>query len=138
MGMYFEQVKRFMDAFPNNQILIFLNDDLKSDASVVGKKLFDFIGVDANASINYSNKQNEAKMPKWAGLIKFITQTGLKRKIFRALPDSIQSKVKPIFFKEGKIPKMSEEDKKWLISIFKNDIEKTQALINRDLSNWLK
>lgn len=138
MGMYYEQVKRFMDAFPNNQILIFLNDDLKSDATIVGKKLFDFIGVDTNASVNYSNKQNEAKMPKWAGLVKFITQTGLKRKLFRALPASIQAKVKPIFFKEGKIPKMSEEDKQWLINTFKEDIQKTAALINRDLSSWLK
>jgi hypothetical protein len=138
MGMYYQQVKRFMDAFPNNQILIFLNDDLKTDANAVGKKLFDYIGVDANASINYSNKQNEAKMPKWTGLIKFITQTGLKRKLFRALPARMQANVKPFFFKEGKIPKMSEEDKQWMIALFKDDIEKTQALINRDLSNWMR
>lgn len=138
MGMYYSQVKRFLDAFPTNQVLIFLNDELKSNANNVGRKLFDFIGVDINAPINYSNKQNEAKMPKWTGLIKFITQTGLKRKLFRALPNSIQAKIKPFFFKEGSIPKMSEEDKKWLISIFKEDIEKTQALINRDLSHWLK
>ncbi len=138
MGMYYSQVKRFLDAFPANQVLIFLNDDLKSNANNVGQKLFDFIGVDINASINYSNKQNEAKMPKWTGLIKFITQTGLKRKLFRALPESIQAKIKPVFFKEGSIPKMSEEDKQWLNTIFKEDIEKTQALINRDLSHWLK
>ena len=138
MGMYYQQVKRFMDAFPNNQILIFLNDDLKTDANAVGKKLFDYIGVDANASINYSNKQNEAKMPKWPRLIKFITQTGLKRKLSRALPSRIQTNVKPFFFKEGKIPNMSEEDKQWLITLFKDDIQKTQVLINRDLSNWLR
>ncbi|MFM7016099.1 MAG: sulfotransferase domain-containing protein [Bacteroidota bacterium] len=138
MGMYYEQVKRFVDAFPKEQILIFLNDDLKSNAATVGNKLFQFIGVDTSAPINFTNKQNEAKMPKSAGLIKFITQTGLKRKIFRALPQSIQEKIKPFFFKEGSIPKMSAEDKSWLISVFKEDIEKTQALINRDLSNWLK
>lgn len=138
MGLYYEQVKRFLDTFPKEQVLIFLNDDLKTDAAAIGEKLFSFIGVNTAAAINYSKKQNEAKMPKSAGLIKYLTQTGLKRKIFRALPDSIQTKIKPYFFKEGKIPKMSEEDNQWLMSIFKEDIEITQTLINRDLRTWLK
>ena len=70
--------------------------------------------------------------------MKWITQTGIKRKVFRALPTFLQNKVKPLFFKEGAIPKMSEEDRKWLIEIFKEDILKTQTLIQTDLSNWLK
>lgn len=138
MGMYYEQVKRFLDVFPKEQVLIFLNDDLKNNASEVGKKLFRFIEVDEQASINYSKKQNEAKLPKSAGLIKFLTQSGIKRKIFRALPEIIQTKIKPLFFKTGDIPKMSDQDKNWLITIFKEDLEKTQLLINRDLTNWMR
>jgi hypothetical protein len=42
-----------------------------------------------------------------------------------------------LFFKEGKIPKMSDEDKKWLQVQFREDINKTQNLIGRDLSSWL-
>ena len=138
MGMYSNQVNRFLHEFPKDHILILLNDELKADAAAVGKRLFQFIGVDPNVAIDYTKKQNEAKLPKWPGLVKWITQTGIKRKVFRALPTFLQNKVKPLFFKEGAIPKMSEEDRKWLIEIFKEDILKTQTLIQTDLSNWLK
>jgi hypothetical protein len=138
MGMYHDQIKRFIDVFPSSQIKIYLNDDLKKSASVVGKDLLSFLQVNLNATIDYSKKQNEARLPKSAGIIKLITQTGLKRKIFRALPKKMQEKVKPLFFKEGNIPKISKEDHQWLLEKYKSDIEKTQNLIGRDLSDWLK
>lgn len=138
MGMYYEQVKRFIDIFPNAQIKIYLNDNLRENASALGKDLFNFINVDDQTSVDFNQKQNEARMPKSAGLIKFITQTGIKRKIFRALPLKMQEKIKPLFFKEGHVPSISAEDRAWLIEIFREDILKTQTLIGRDLSSWLK
>jgi hypothetical protein len=137
MGLYYDQVKRFLDMFPKNQVLIFLNEELKSNPQNVGERIFEFIGVNPFAKINYSAKQNEAKIPKSAKLIKFLTQTGIKRKIFHLLPESIQAKIKPIFFQKGAVPKMSDDDRKWMLHFFKEDIEKTQTLIERDLSNWL-
>jgi hypothetical protein len=137
MGLYYDQVKRFTDVFEKDQIKIYLNDDLKKNAEAVAKDLFTFLGVNTKVDIDFHKKQNEARLPKSAGFMKFITQTGLKRKIFRSMPKSIQDKVKPLFFKEGKIPKMSEEDKKWLMVQFREDINKTQNLIGRDLSSWL-
>lgn len=138
MGLYHDQVKRFMDVFPSSQIKIYLNDDLRINASSVGKDLFQFLAINLNSTIDYSKKQNEARLPKSAGIMKLITQTGLKRKIFRALPIKMQEKVKPLFFKEGKIPKISNDDRAWVLEKYKSDITKTQNLIGRDLSGWLK
>jgi hypothetical protein len=138
MGLYYNQVKRFLDTFPKNQILIFLNEELKSDPKNVGERIFEFIGVNPHAAINYKAKQNEAKIPKSAKLIKFLTQTGIKRKIFHLLPESTKVKIKPLFFEKGAVPKMSTENKKWMLHFFEDDIKKTQSLIERDLSNWLK
>ena len=138
MGLYYDQVKRFMDVFPVSQIKIYLNDDLKLNPSSVGKDLFQFLDVNLNTTIDYTKKQNEARLPKSAGIMKLITQTGLKRKIFRMLPIKLQEKVKPLFFKEGKIPKISNNDHAWLLEKYKSDIMNTQNLIGRDLSGWLK
>jgi hypothetical protein len=137
MGLYYDQVKRFTEEFEKDQIRIYLNDDLKKNAEALAKDLFTFLGVNTKVDIDYHKKQNEARLPKSAGFMKFITQTGLKRSIFRSMPKSIQEKVKPLFFKEGKIPKISEEDRKWLSVQFSDDIQKTQNLIGRDLSSWL-
>jgi hypothetical protein len=138
MGLYYNQVKRFLDTFPKNQILIFLNEELKANPQNVGERIFEFVGVNSHAQINYSAKQNEAKIPKSAKLIKFLTQTGIKRKIFHLLPESVKVKVKPLFFEKGAVPKMTQEDKNWMLHFFEEDIKKTQTLIERDLSNWLK
>jgi hypothetical protein len=137
MGLYYDQVKRFTEEFEKDQIRIYLNDDLKKNAEALAKDLFTFLGVNTKVDIDYHKKQNEARLPKSAGFMKFITQTGLKRSIFRSMPKSIQEKIKPLFFKDGKIPKMSMEDRKWLSEQFSEDIHKTQKLIGRDLSSWL-
>ncbi len=137
MGMYYEQVKRFTDIFDKDQIKIYLNDDLKKNPEAVAKDLFTFLELGTSVDIDFHKKQNEARLPKSAGFMKFITQTGLKRKIFRAMPIVIQNKIKPLFFKEGKIPKMSNADRAWLFAQFHENILKTQQLIGRDLSSWL-
>lgn len=137
MGMYSEQIKRFTDTFDKEQIKIFLNDDFKKDPEAIAKDLFTFLGVNTSVNIDYHKKQNEARLPKSAALIKFITQSGLKRRVFRLMPKSVQDVILPLFFKEGKIPKMLEEDRKWLSALFREDILKTQTIIGRNLSSWL-
>lgn len=136
LGLYAEQIKRFQDLFPVDQIKIFLFDDLKTDNQKLAKELFAFLGLRSDVSIDYNERHNEARIPKNPGFIKFITQLGVKRKLFRALPKAWQKKAKDSFFKEGKVPKMSNEDKKWMTTRYLNQIEQLEKLIQRDLTSW--
>jgi hypothetical protein len=137
LGLYSEQIKRFTDIFPAQQIKIFLFDDLKKDNKSLVKELFEFLDLRTDTPIQFDEKFNEARVPKNPGLIKFITQIGLKRKIFRALPSSWQKKTKDAFFKEGKAPKMSAEDRAWMSSRYHQDIQQLEKLIQRDLKHWM-
>lgn len=135
-GLYYDQVKRYLDIFPRNQVLILFNEDLKSDNQKVMEELFTFIGVKADVMLNYNERYNEAKVPKSARLVKFLTDTGLKRRVFRTLPESVQGKVKEAFFSKDPVPKMSEDDRNWMTSRYREDIRKLETLLGRNLRHW--
>jgi hypothetical protein len=137
LGLYADQIERFQQLFPASQLKVYLFDDLKSNNRALVKDLFRYLNLKEDVAINYDEKHNEARLPKNPGLIKFITQLGIKRRIFRALPKSWQQNVKNSFFKEGKAPKMDPADRKWMTDRYVSDIHKLEKLIGRDLSHWL-
>ena len=136
-GLYYEQVKRYLEIFPPAQIKIIFSEQLKSDNREVMTDLFRFIGVETVVAINYKEKFNEARVPRNAHLIKFLTDTGLKRKIFRTLPEKIQGRVKASFFSKDPVPVMSTEDRGWMNSRYRADIVKLSQLLQKNLDHWL-
>lgn len=137
LGMYTAQIKRYKELFTPDQLLILFFDDLKKNTPAVIDSVFKHLHL-RNIPVNYEERHNEAKTPKNTRLIHLLTQTGLKRRVFRMLPASIQSPVKNMFFKQGKPEKMSSEDRAWLTEIFRDEITKLSSEMNRDLSDWLK
>lgn len=138
LGLYAEQVKRFTSLFPKEHLRIFLFDDLKNDNKKLVRELFTFLDLRTDVPVNYDEKFNEARIPKNPGLIKFITQAGIKRKIYRALPEAWKKQVKDAFFKEGKVPKLSPADRQWMSARYHDDIRQLENIIQRDLSHWLQ
>ncbi|MBK9638975.1 MAG: hypothetical protein IPO63_14665 [Bacteroidetes bacterium] len=46
-------------------------------------------------------------------------------------------KTKDAFFREGKVPKMSDEDRKWMSARYHHDILQLENILQRDLKHWL-
>lgn len=63
MGRYFEQVKRYFDLFPREQIQISLYRDLRSDLRSYLKETTRFIGADDSFEFNINTRYNEATLP---------------------------------------------------------------------------
>lgn len=137
LGLYAEQVKRFTDQFPAAQVKIFLFDQLKENNKALAAELFEFLNLENKYAIQYDEKFNEARLPKSPLLVKTITQTGIKRKIFRALPAAWKASIKSAFFKKGPVPRLSAEDRKWMTDRYRSDILKLQDMLGRDLNHWL-
>jgi hypothetical protein len=137
-GMYYEQVKRYYELFPPEQIYVILYDDFKKDAAGEMKKLFAYIGVDDNYTTDMSRKHNEAGMPRFGKLNYILTQSGLYSFSKKILPDSLKQTVKNIFYSKKNIPGMTSDERAWLINYYREDVVKLSALIQRNLKNWLK
>lgn len=141
---YSEQVKRYLDVFPREQIHIILMDDFKANTAQVYRDTLAFLGVDPTFTtsfevINSSRKiksltlhwlmsQHHA-LPTTRSVIKALVPRPLRRKLFR--------KVFHTNVTRQKHPPMNPETRAWLQEHFRDDVQRLATLIDRDLmSLW--
>lgn len=65
-GRYAEQIERYLQFFPIEQILLLPSESFFADPAQTLRLVFDFIGVDANYKIEDLAPQNVSKKPKLA------------------------------------------------------------------------
>jgi len=138
LGLYSQQVKRFLDTFGRSNVRVYLNDDLKDDSEGLMKDLYEFVGVDSNFRLDFSKRYNVGRVPKLKKLNYFITKYGIKKPLFHLFPKRYKERIKGLFFKNNVRLQLKNEDGEFLLDFFKKDIEKLSDLIDRDLSNWIE
>ncbi len=134
LGLYHDQVKRYLDLFPREQIRIYLYEDWVADNHAVLDDLALFLETSPFQVEKrvVSNRIN--KIPANAKLTNFVRHSGLKTLLRRVLPEPLQTGLKNRFYKPpGRLsPAVREE----MYTSFKDDIERLEDLIGIDLSNW--
>lgn len=138
IGMYYEQVKRYLTVFPQEQIKIILYDDYRNDAIKTLKEICNFLNIDSNFEFEFSKEHNKAMIPKSGAVALMMRQKGLKAFAKKIFPKSWKNIISKIFFTNKNLPKLSVDDRKYLIELYKEDIQKLSQLINRDLTSWVK
>lgn len=137
-GKYFEQIKRIYQYFPKEQVRIYLYDDYKVNKKEVMRDMYSFLGVDSSFFPSSDKRVNEAGLPRFKYLNYFIAQTGFLRKWARSiLGDKGKALATKMMYANDNIPKLSEEEKRYLTNYYREDVEKLSALLNRDLKVWL-
>jgi Sulfotransferase family len=63
LGLYYEQVKRFLAAFPEERVRIYWYEDYQADPARMLAAVFRFLEVDSNFSPDLSKRYLEASMP---------------------------------------------------------------------------
>ncbi len=137
IGMYAEQVKRFIEIFPERQRRIYLFDDFKKDAGAVVRDMFTFLGVDPDVDIDYTQKFNPSFIPKNKLIGKLNTQKKIKDWLKGVLPKSVKSKFKKTFYTDKDLPRITPAERKFLAEVFREDVMKLGKLLNRDLTKWV-
>ena len=139
-GMYYKQVKLFMETFSNIKIILY--DDFVNDQLNVLDQLVDFFGLDR---YNFETKQkyNVSGAPKnrfYKVLSELINKESSLKSLFKKyMPKNIiihlTHKVKKELYKKVIL---TQKEKEILLNIYKDDIVALQSIINNDLKHWLK
>jgi len=137
LGMYHEQVKRYLDNFPAEQVKIFLYNDFKKDAGLVLKEISRFLEVDSSFQFDISRSYNTASVPKTKWLGKFVQRNRGINFLKSRLPKQWNTRLKKILFTSRNKPEMTGEERKFVADLYKEDIKKLSLLINTDLSSWM-
>lgn len=138
IGHYYQQLKRYYDLFPSDQIKIFLFDDYAANPDKVVSEMFEFLGVNPHFKADTSEKANEGGVPKWKLMNYVLHQWGLINWAKQKLPRSWRAPFKKWMYSKGdKKPSMTQEERAFLVNYYREDILQLEKLIHRDLSKWL-
>jgi len=138
LGYYYEQIKRYLDAFGSEQVKVFLYEDVVSNIDGVVSEIYSFLQVDDNYKPGTDQKHNVFLAPKNSLIGKLYTSKAFRTIARKLFSEKLQNAVKNRFFVKEKKPSLDQDLKNTMHSLFHDDILKTADLLNKDLSHWLK
>jgi len=150
-GLYMSQIEKFLEHFTRDRFLFLLLNDLKSDPAGVFEELQRFLGVDvrdlAEANVAPANRGGDvpvasrrltrflratARLPGLSALSRALP-AGMKGRFFDRLRTSRLSRFVAI---GRRIPPMRQETRGMLLEKFREDTERLESFLDRDLSAW--
>lgn len=142
-GYYYEQLQRYFQIFSRDQITIYLFEDLEDNPRTFMQDLYRFLEVDEHFLPDLSKKFNPSGSPKSRLLQRLLSRhhpikSFLKNILSEKAKEKLRHMQLAIQKKNLNRIEFTDEMRKPVVELYKNDILKLQDLIGRDLSAWLK
>jgi hypothetical protein len=133
LGEYSEQIQRYMDYFPLEQLFIHLTEDLSTPFFY--RELCAFLEVDY-FELSKPEKSNTAGLSRYPKVNQWLTQNNLKKRLGQIIPQPFRNRIKKIYYTNVNLPTLNEVDGQYLAEYYADDIQRTAQLIDRDLQHW--
>ncbi|MFK5986665.1 MAG: sulfotransferase [Pseudomonadota bacterium] len=142
-SMYSQHLQVYFDIFDKGNVKIFFFGDLKKDPTKFAMKLYNFLGISFYEQINYKKKVRIASKSKYyflSKLVKFLANLSRKVGLVNLVGLIKHSPIVSFLYVEYKDdkPKISDDDREFLLGIFREDVHCLEKLLNVELSAWLK
>lgn len=141
LGFYYVHLKRYYDLFHPSQIAVYTYDEFRVSPIEVLQSIFRFLDVDSTFVPDTSIRYNESGTPRFRTVHTLLTQPSLAKKFLKQiLPSQLRLRSRQAAMQWNlytEKPELSEETKRNLVELFRDDILNLQSLIQRDLSSWL-
>jgi hypothetical protein len=137
-GFYGRQLQRFYDRLPADRIHILLHEDLAQDTAATMHGLWNFLGVDPDASVDMSTRHNRGAAPRSQCLNRVLWP--LVDGLSSALPPTLRGSglgERLLWRTYGPPPERPSWLEPRLRSLYRDDIALAARLTGRDLSAWL-
>jgi hypothetical protein len=138
IGLYYEQVKRYLDLFPKANICLRFYEDYSDRPAEFVSDLFRFLGVDSTFAPDLSKKHLQPRIPRNLAASDALKKSGLWQFAKRITPPSMLTRMRSLAFRPRKALVMDRRERDYLIGYYREDIRKLSSLANRDLGAWLQ
>lgn len=138
-GFYHRHLRRFLDVFPRENLLVLLHDDLATNTASTIKTILGFLGVDDNVPLDLSKRYGGAGVARNKTLEGLMTNPAtrmIERNLPRPILRTVHRFTKPVRAKNVTRLEMPAAARDRLRSVFQDDIEALETLLDRDLSAW--
>jgi hypothetical protein len=131
-GRYAEQLQRYYDRFPRQQILVLLQEELRADPERFIRRCADFLGLPVEGFSAPGGRvahRNAARLPRWPRLQRWARPVREVFPRFGYLVDRLNLERRPY-------PPMAEETRRRLERLFAPEIDAFEALTGIDADVW--
>jgi hypothetical protein len=141
LGEYSPHIERYREVFGPDNVHVIVYDDLRADTPGVVRGIFEKLGVDPGAEIDY-RVFNANKVPRssWAQRLLREPPAGLERAFRTLTPKRLHGRLVPALVRANTRyeprPPMTEETRRRLQEDFRPEVERLSALLDRDLTGW--
>ena len=141
IGLYAQQVEKYLNYYPKDKFLFLLNEDL-SDFSPLAHQLQDFLGLDDHFTQLSPKKSNPTALPKNSNLHNWLRKNSkIKNLLKPLLPYRLRYKLKENILESNLRviipPDLDDETTNFIRTLYSEEIKRLQEIICRDLSKWL-
>lgn len=140
-GLYYNPVKKFLEAFSSDQVLIILFEELRTDEANVFRKLCQFIDVDDTFTPTSYERANVGGIPKSRTLHKLLKRRWAVTTLLKPfLPVTWRKTVRQRLITQNlhRYPPMMADERQRLTDYYREDILQLQSIVDKDLSSWLR
>ena len=136
VGLYAQQLKRYFDIFPRDQIKIFLYDEFLENPGAVFQEMCRYLGVDDQFVPDMSGRGKVAYRPKNLALDQCLHWprpdcTGIGRRVPRRLPKGILAWLER--WNSAPVPKLDPGLRQDLSRLFHEDVRELEELLGRKI-----
>lgn len=138
IGLYYHQVKRYLEGFPRDHIRIYWYEEDWLQPWRLLADLFAFLNVDPAFQPDISRKSLERRAPRLPGLSYFLKRYNVWYPLRAMVPPRLRPSLSKIAFRRDRSLTMDPRDRRYLVDYYREDIRQLAALLDRDLSRWLR
>jgi Sulfotransferase domain len=138
LGLYYEQVKRFFELFPRENVLILWYEQYQTRPLETLVDIFRFLGVDTTFVSDTSKRYLEPQIPRFNAMSHFFKRCGGWQRAEDWAPNVPRPFWHRLVFRQRSSVSMDAGDRECLYKYYGEDIRKLSNLLNHDLTAWLR
>lgn len=142
VGMYSHQIRRYHDIFGKERVKVIVYDEFRADTPRIYSDVLEFLGVHDISLQHFDivNARREVRNPQLWRFLKF-GPPGLRRVWRAALPARVRGAALRWINQKNAVvrppPPMKSVTRTYLQDLFRPEVERLSALLDRDLMPWV-
>ena len=136
-GFYYDRLRRYFDVFPREQILAILAEEMRADVRGTLRQIFRFVGVDDAVVPDLNVLDNKARLPRISAMNRALTSPLLRHLAAPLMDTWIGRAARRL--RDANLappPPMPPELRSALRDVYRDEIARVEALLERPLPAW--
>lgn len=134
VGRYAQQIQRYTERFPSEQIKIVLFDDLVGDTQLGVRGILEFLGVDVNHEIDESTARNVSGVPR-SSVSARIVRSSVTARFAATLPPRLRALARRTLLRSEDLSTPTLASKTLALE-FAGELDMLEELLGIDLAPW--